>query len=107
MDQMLVNAICRLQPGEERVAMVTIIATKGSTPRKAGTAMLVWPDGRVEGTIGGGCGEAEVKMRALRALDEEQACIFEVRMLNDIAAQEGMVCGGVMDVFIQIINGDN
>ena len=46
----------------------TIVATRGSTPQKAGASMLVYPDGRQVGTIGGGCVEAEVKLRALQAL---------------------------------------
>jgi xanthine dehydrogenase accessory factor len=103
MDELILNAICEARQRGEKIALATIIVTKGSTPRKAGAAMLIWPDGRVVGTIGGGCSEAEVKMKALQVLADGLPCIYEVRMLNDIAAQEGMVCGGVMEVFIQIV----
>src|SRR5438270_164358 len=45
-----------------------VVETRGSTPQKAGAAMLVFPDGGQRGTLGGGCVEAEVKQRALRVL---------------------------------------
>jgi len=84
-------------------ALVTIIQTRGSTPRKAGSKMLIYPDGRMFGTIGGGCAEAEVRLKALQAIHEKQCVTVQVSMLNDVAAEEGMVCGGIMDVFIQVI----
>src|ERR1700730_9773513 len=49
-------------------ALCSVIETRGSTPQKAGAAMLVFPDGSQSGTLGGGCVEAEVKQRALRVL---------------------------------------
>ena len=85
------------------VALVTIIQTRGSTPRKAGSKMLIYPDGRMSGTIGGGCAEAEVRLKALQAIQDKECATVQVSMLNDVAAEEGMVCGGMMDVFIQVI----
>lgn len=102
MDKLILQKICALQQRGEAFALLTILSTKGSTPRKAGTAMLLERTGRTTGTIGGGCGEAEAKQRALMALDEGISCTHRVSMVNDVAAEEGMVCGGVMDVFIQV-----
>ena len=103
MDRTLVEHICECQNNGETAALVTIVETRGSTPRKAGSNMLILPDGRSFGTIGGGCGEAEVRRQALTALDEKRSQLHTVRMLNDVAADEGMVCGGIMEVFIQIL----
>jgi len=103
MDRNILEAICTAQDNGERVALVTVVKTMGSTPRSAGSKMLMWPDGRTLGTIGGGCAEADVRMQALTAMDSKQSLMYRVEMLNDIAATEGMVCGGVMEVFIQII----
>lgn len=103
MDRNILEAICEAQESGVRVAMITVIKTLGSTPRKAGSKMLIWQDGRTLGTIGGGCAEADVRLQALTALDSRQSFMYRVEMLNDIAATEGMVCGGVMEVFIQII----
>ncbi|MEM5767366.1 MAG: XdhC family protein, partial [Bacillota bacterium] len=61
MESELLKRICELQERKEKAALVTIVETRGSTPRKAGSRMLILPDGRSYGTIGGGCGEAEVR----------------------------------------------
>ena len=103
MDRALLEAICKSHDSGERVVLITVVNTLGSTPRKAGSKMLVWADGRTLGSIGGGCAEAGVKMKALTALDEGKSILHRVEMLNDIAAMEGMVCGGVMEVFVQVM----
>ncbi|MBP2645486.1 MAG: XshC-Cox1-family protein [Firmicutes bacterium] len=103
MDQLILNHISETRDKGEKAVLVTIVETRGSTPRKPGSKMLIFPNGRSIGTIGGGCGEAEVRRQALTALDENQSRLYTVKMLNEVAADEGMVCGGVMEVFIQII----
>ncbi|MDA8228748.1 MAG: XdhC family protein [Desulfitobacterium hafniense] len=102
MDKALLYKICQLTEQGEHFAIVTVVSTKGSTPRKAGASMIVERNGIITGTIGGGCAEAEVKLKALSAIDKLQSSIYEVKMLNDVAEEEGMVCGGVMEVFIQV-----
>lgn len=82
-------------------AIVTVISTKGSTPRKAGAKMLVWPDGRTTGSIGGGCSEGAVIRTALDVIRDGGYKIQNVDMTGDIAEDEGMVCGGVMQVLIE------
>jgi len=103
MDDSMVAAICAVRQAGGKAALVSIIATRGSTPRKAGAKMLIYPDGRIFGTIGGGCAEAEVRLQALRALDENASFSYKVSMLGETAANEGMACGGVMEVFIQVV----
>jgi xanthine dehydrogenase accessory factor len=103
MDETLLKAIQMMRAEGMRGALGTIIETKGSTPRKAGSKMLVYADGRIIGTIGGGCAEAEVRTQALHAIDGNQSQTYRISMLNDAAAEEGMVCGGIMDVFIQVM----
>ncbi len=82
-------------------ALATIIESHGSTPRKAGAKMLIYRDGRTEGTIGGGCTEAKVRLTAFDVIDTDKACIEQVSMTADVAAREGMVCGGSLAVFIE------
>ena len=103
MDATLLKNICECQKRGQAVALVTIIETKGSTPRKAGSQMLVLPNGAVQGTIGGGCAEAEAKQQALFALQIGKARLYKVEMLNAVAAEEGMVCGGTMTLFMQVL----
>lgn len=89
--------------GDATAALITVTRVKGSTPRKPGAKMLLLRDGQTFGTIGGGCGEAEVRREALAALDSQTSSAYWVNMTNDVAEEEGMVCGGVMEVFIDII----
>lgn len=103
MDLSIVKAICEKQRMGIKAALVTIVETYGSTPRKAGSTMVILQDGQSIGTIGGGCGEAEVRRQALTALDDNCSTLYTLSMLNEAAADEGMVCGGVMEVFIQIV----
>ena len=85
-------------------ALITIIGSKGSVPRKAGAKMIVWLDGRTLGTIGGGCAEANILTLARNVIRNKGYKIEHVDMTGDVAEDEGMVCGGVMDVLIEAID---
>lgn len=87
------------------VALATIVQTWGSTPRKAGTRMLICPDGRSWGTVGGGCSEGEVKRHAQIVIDTQIPQLYLISMVGEVAADQGMVCGGKMEVFIEPILG--
>lgn len=82
-------------------AIVTILSTKGSVPRKAGTKMLVWPYGKISGSIGGGCSEGDVIINARDVIRNGGYKLQSIDMTADFAEEEGMVCGGVMDVIIE------
>ncbi|NTW71306.1 MAG: xanthine dehydrogenase [Eubacteriaceae bacterium] len=84
-------------------ALLTILSTKGSVPRKAGAKMAVYYDGRTIGSIGGGCSEAGVITNARRIMLDKGFIIQHVDMTGDVAESEGMVCGGIMDVLIEVI----
>ena len=88
--------------GEDYV-LATIVKRQGSAPREAGTKMLISPLGKLIGTIGGGCAEAEViqKSRELFLENAKPACLYHVDLADDIAAEEGMVCGGQLDVLLE------
>lgn len=82
-------------------ALVTVVTAEGSTPRKAGARMLVWGDGRILGTVGGGKGEAEVCNEALKVIASGEPSLYRIVMNAENAAMEGMICGGSMEVFIE------
>jgi xanthine dehydrogenase accessory factor len=102
MDDQMLKRINQILSRGEAAALVTIIATRGSTPRKAGTKMLVLPQGEVHGTVGGGCIEAEIRRAALQAITDGRSTTGTFTLLGDTAAEEGMVCGGIMEVFIRV-----
>ncbi len=89
----------------EPAALVTVVATEGSTPQKAGARMLVYADGRSVGTIGGGCLEAEMSRRAREAIAAQRPRLVPYDLTPDQAADDGLVCGGRMQVFIEPIEG--
>ncbi len=89
-----------LQRGEE-AALVTIIRAQGSTPQRVGAKMLVYPDGRIVGTIGGGCYENEASLKARTAIKTRQPMIAEYELADDLAEDSGLICGGQMEVYIE------
>ena len=83
------------------VAVATIVNVKGSTPREVGAKMIIHPYGKHIGTVGGGCGEHEIVKHALDVLRTGEARLIHLDMSNDVAEEEGMVCGGRMKVWIE------
>src|SRR5690348_18410140 len=88
-------AIARGEP----IALATVAQTRGSTPRKAGAKMVVRPDGSFFGTIGGGCGEAEVWQRAMDVLEGGQPGIVTVVRTVPVDGED-KICGGEVGVII-------
>jgi len=88
-------------------ALATITKTSGSTPRKAGARMLIYKDGRTLGTIGGGLGESEISRVALKIIEQKTPRLHKISMNADLAAEDGMICGGTMEVFIEPVNTYN
>jgi len=101
----VLEAALRAEQDGEPAALVTVIATEGSTPQKAGAKMLVYADGRIVGTIGGGCVEAEMTWRARQAIDERRPQNASYDLTPDQAGEDGLVCGGRMQVFIEPVEG--
>lgn len=86
----------------ERVAVATVAHTRGSTPQRRGAKMLFFESGEVAGTVGGGCIEAEVWAEAREALRTGTSQLHEFKLTADEASEEGMVCGGTMQIFIDV-----
>ena len=83
------------------VVFTALVETRGSTPQKAGAAMLVFADGSQAGTLGGGCVEAEVKRRALQLLNGEGSSeLMTFQLDNDYGWDDGLICGGRMTMLV-------
>ncbi|MGV8906726.1 MAG: XdhC family protein [Acetobacterium sp.] len=89
----------------EKRAIITVVSKKGSVPRGPGAKMIVWPDGRILGSIGGGCSEAEVILVARDLIHSGGYAIEKIDMTGSVAEDEGMVCGGIMEVLIEVYPG--
>jgi xanthine dehydrogenase accessory factor len=85
-----------------------VVETRGSTPQKAGAAMLVFPDGSQRGTLGGGCVEAEVKQRALRVLhgNSGQPEVLTFNLDDNYGWDDGLICGGRMSMLVDPLQGN-
>ena len=86
----------------ERVVVATVAQTRGSTPQRRGAKMLFFESGETAGTVGGGCVEAEVWAEAREALRAGVPALHHFSLTADEASEEGMVCGGTMDIFIDV-----
>ena len=89
----------------ERVVTATVADTRGSTPQRRGAKMLFFENGSVAGTVGGGCIEAEVWAEAREAMRTGASMLHRFSLTADEASEEGMVCGGVMEIFIDVWDG--
>ena len=90
-----------LSENHDPKAIVTVIETKGSTPRGTGAKMAVSPLGKVTGSIGGGCSEAAVIQDAVRIIGTGKFRLFDIDLTGEVAESDGMVCGGTMRVLIE------
>ena len=88
---------------DEPRALLTVLDSTGSTPVKSGSMMAVNALGKGFGTVGGGCGEAEAIAKARRIVGTGESVVLDIDMTNDVAAEDGMVCGGRMRILIEDI----
>lgn len=83
------------------IVQATVIEARGSTPRKEGATMLVKSDGRLAGTVGGGCGEAGVIRKAMLSLEDGQHREELADLTEEISREASGVCGGTFRVFLE------
>jgi xanthine dehydrogenase accessory factor len=93
-----------LESGGEAI-VCQVVETRGSTPQKAGSMMIVDPDGGQGGTLGGGCVENEVKIKAMQQFASGAAAVHSFVLDHDYAWADGLICGGRMVVIAQPVRG--
>jgi xanthine dehydrogenase accessory factor len=101
MSQEVFEALTAALARGEDVALVTIVSAQGSTPQRVGAKMLVFPDGRTVGTIGGGCYENDAFWKAKEAIQSRKPQLMKYDLNDDFAQENGLVCGGQMQVYIE------
>ncbi|MBQ9515328.1 MAG: XdhC family protein [Ruminococcus sp.] len=92
-----------LANSESPRALLLVLSSDGSTPVDSGAIMGIDPIGGSFGTIGGGCSEAAAIAKARRIIGTGERAVIEIDMSNEVAAENGMVCGGCMTVLIEDI----
>ncbi len=96
----LYRQVKQLMEEGETLALATIVSTMGSTPREVGAKMVVTASGEILGTVGGGCGEAEVRNEAVEVIRSRQPKIVRVELMDEIDSESPAVCGGILNVFV-------
>src|SRR5689334_20498904 len=81
-------------------ALATLVATSGSSPQNAGAKVIFLPDGKILGTIGGGCVEAEARRVGLECIRTGQYKLFDLRLDDDFGWDDGLICGGQVHIFV-------
>ena len=99
----LFSEIVRLRKAGQKCALATIVEVNGSIPSYESAKILVREDGSFLGTIGGGCVEAEVWNAAREVIQSEKPRHLTFNLGQDAAYDNGLICGGQLNVFIEVI----
>src|SRR5882757_6336866 len=94
MNNLLFQALAEAAHKGESVALGVITGAKGSSPQKVGAKALFYSDGRIKGTLGGGCLEAEIQQRAIQTLRTGKPETFDLLLDHDFGWDDGLICGG-------------
>src|SRR5579871_993598 len=94
MKNVVFQALADAARSQEPVALGIITGVKGSSPQKIGAKALFYRDGRIKGTLGGGCLEAEIQQRAIQSLRSGEPEGFDLLLDHDFGWDDGLICGG-------------
>ena len=94
MRNIVFEALAEAARSGEPVALGILTGVQGSSPQKLGAKALFYADGRIKGTLGGGCLEAEIQQRAVQSLRTGQAATFDLLLDHDFGWDDGLMCGG-------------
>lgn len=101
-DRQVLDAVCRWADEGHRFTLATVARTWGSAPRPAGSLMAVRDDGKVQGSVSGGCIEQDLIERALsKALDASTPFLLRYGVTREEAQRFGLPCGGTMELVIE------
>jgi xanthine dehydrogenase accessory factor len=103
MSSELYRAVVAALDRGERAAIVTVIAVRGSAPQRVGAKMLVFADGRIVGTVGGGYCEADAAAKARESIETRIPRVVRYDLSDEAAGDSGLVCGGQMEVYLEPI----
>jgi xanthine dehydrogenase accessory factor len=102
MNQSIYQAVSEVERNNETAALCTVVKSEGSTPRHVGSKMLVYPDGKFIGTVGGGDLEHRVMDEAWIAMSDGKSRILSYSMVDPSRGDPG-VCGGTVEVYVEPI----
>src|SRR5687767_5867614 len=86
---------------DQSIALATVIQTWGSSPRRAGAKMAITPDGRITGSVSGGCVEGAVFDAGVEVLKTHRPRLLHFGVADETAWEVGLACGGSIDIFVK------
>jgi len=91
----------RWREDHEKIALATVIQTWGSSPRAAGAKMALTPEGKITGSVSGGCVEGAVFEAGVETLKTHQPQLLHFGVADETAWDVGLACGGSIDIFVK------
>lgn len=102
----VIDDINKWQAENQPIALATVVQTWGSAPRKEGAKMAVTPDGRMAGSVSGGCVEGAVFEEAVAALENGKPKLLHFGVADETAWDVGLACGGTIEIFVEALDAD-
>ena len=94
------------QRENDKIALATVIQTWGSSPRRAGAKMALTPDGKITGSVSGGCVEGAVFEAGVDVLKSKRPQLLHFGVADETAWEVGLACGGSIDIFVKPLDAD-
>ena len=91
---------------DKPIALATVIQTWGSSPRRAGAKMALTPDGKITGSVSGGCVEGAVFEEGVEALKSKRTKLLHIGVADETAWEVGLACGGSIDIFVKPLDAE-
>src|SRR6266542_1459084 len=88
------------------IALASVVQTWGSSPRRAGAKMAITPDGRITGSVSGGCVEGAVFDTGVEVLKSNRPQLLHFGIADETAWEVGLACGGSIDIFVQPLDSE-
>ena len=100
-DDDVLNEAAKWRKSGKNVALATVVSTWGSSPRPVGSHLAVDEDGKIVGSVSGGCIEGAVVSEAMEVMKSGKPKILEYGVTNELAWEVGLACGGQVQVFVE------
>lgn len=100
-DDDVLNEAARWRAAGKQVALATVVSTWGSSPRPTGSHLAVDQDGKIVGSVSGGCIEGAVVTEAKEVMETGSPKVLEYGVTNELAWEVGLACGGTIQVYVE------
>ena len=101
LDDDVLSEAARWREDGRKVALATVVSTWGSSPRPTGSHLAVDENGKLVGSVSGGCIEGAVVSEAMEVMDSGAPKVLEYGVTNELAWEVGLACGGTIRIFVE------